>query len=64
VQHQLFRDRLKDSLKTMRRKNAVVIVATQQISDIAHTDIVAVVVENCPTKNSPAQRGIEESQLT
>src|SRR6202044_1658654 len=36
--------------KTMRRKNAVVVMATQQISDIANSDIADVVLENCPTK--------------
>jgi type IV secretion system protein TrbE len=50
LQHQLFRNRLKDWLKTMRRKNAVVVMATQQISDIANSDIAEVVLENCPTK--------------
>src|SRR5258707_13893918 len=39
LQHELFRDRLKDWLKTMRRKNAVVVMATQQISDIANSQI-------------------------
>ena len=34
----------------MRRKNAVVVMATQQISDIANSDIADVVLENCPTK--------------
>jgi type IV secretion system protein VirB4 len=50
LQHELFRDRLKDWLKTMRRKNAVVVMATQQISDIANSQIADVVLENCPTK--------------
>ena len=50
LQHELFRDRLKDWLKTMRRKNAVVVMATQQISDIANSEIADVVLENCPTK--------------
>jgi type IV secretion system protein VirB4 len=34
----------------MRRKNAAVLMATQQISDIARSDIADVVLENCPTK--------------
>jgi type IV secretion system protein TrbE len=34
----------------MRRKNAVVVMATQQISDIANSQIADVVLENCPTK--------------
>src|SRR4051812_1264594 len=50
LQHQLFRERLRDWLKTMRRKNATVVMATQQISDIANSDIADVVLENCPTK--------------
>jgi type IV secretion system protein VirB4 len=50
LQHELFRSRLKDWLKTMRRRNAVVVMATQQISDIANSQISDVVLENCPTK--------------
>lgn len=50
LQHELFRSRLKDWLKTMRRKNATVVMATQQISDIANSAIADVVLENCPTK--------------
>jgi len=50
LQHGLFRDRLRDWLKTMRRKNAVVVMATQQISDIANSEVADVVLENCPTK--------------
>ena len=50
LQHSLFRNRLRDWLKTMRRKNAVVVMATQQISDIANSEISDVVLENCPTK--------------
>jgi type IV secretion/conjugal transfer VirB4 family ATPase len=50
LQHELFRERLKDWLKTMRRKNAAVVLATQQISDVANSDIADVVLENCSTK--------------
>ncbi len=50
LQHPLFSSRLRDWLKTMRRKNAVVVMATQQISDIANSDIADIVLENCPTK--------------
>jgi len=50
LRHDLFRSRLRDWLKTMRRKNAVVVMATQQISDIANSDIADVILENCPTK--------------
>jgi type IV secretion system protein VirB4 len=50
LRHDLFRDRLRDWMKTMRRKNAVVVLATQQISDVANSQIADVVLENCPTK--------------
>jgi type IV secretion/conjugal transfer VirB4 family ATPase len=50
LQHDLFRERLRDWLKTMRRKNAAVVMATQQVSDIAKSEIADVVLENCPTK--------------
>jgi type IV secretion system protein TrbE len=68
LQHALFRNRLRDWLKTMRRKNAVVVMATQQISDIANSDIADVVLENCPTKillpnaesKNPASRAFYE----
>lgn len=50
LRHDLFRDRLKNWMKTMRRKNAVVVLATQQISDVANSQIADVVLENCPTK--------------
>jgi type IV secretion system protein VirB4 len=48
--HPLFQNRLKDWLKTMRKKNAAVVMATQQISDLANSPIADVVFENCPTK--------------
>jgi type IV secretion system protein VirB4 len=50
LRHGLFRDRLRDWLKTMRRKNAVVVMSTQQISDVANSEVADVVLENCPTK--------------
>jgi type IV secretion system protein TrbE len=50
LEHPLFRSRLKDWLKTMRRKNVAVVMATQQISDIANSGIADIIIENCPTK--------------
>jgi type IV secretion system protein VirB4 len=50
LRHDLFREKLRDWLKTMRRKNATVIMATQQISDLSNSDISDVLFENCPTK--------------
>jgi type IV secretion system protein VirB4 len=50
LDYPLFADRLKDWLKTMRRKNAAVVLATQQVGDIARSDIADVVLEQCPTR--------------
>jgi type IV secretion system protein VirB4 len=50
LQHRAFQSRLKEWLKTMRRKNAAVVMATQQISDVANSEIADVVLENCSTK--------------
>jgi type IV secretion system protein VirB4 len=50
IRHGLFRDRLRDWLKTLRRMNGVVVMATQQLSDICNSDIADVILENCPTK--------------
>jgi len=53
LQHPLFKDRLKDWLKTLRKKNAAVILATQQISDLTSSGIEDVIFESCPTKVLP-----------
>jgi type IV secretion/conjugal transfer VirB4 family ATPase len=50
LQNPVFAARLKDWLKTMRRKNAAVVLATQQVGDIARSDIADVVLEQCPTR--------------
>jgi type IV secretion/conjugal transfer VirB4 family ATPase len=50
LQHPLFKERLREWLKTMRRKNAAVVLATQQISDIANSEIADVIFENTATK--------------
>ena len=46
----LFREYLRDWLKTLRKLNAVVVLATQNLSDIFNSGISDVVMEACPTK--------------
>src|SRR5207302_5950907 len=46
----LFRDYLRDWPKTVRKKNAAVLLATQNLSDIFNSKIRDVVLESCPTK--------------
>jgi type IV secretion system protein TrbE len=50
LRNELFRDYLRDWLKTLRKKNAAVLLATQNLSDIFNSKIRDVVLESCPTK--------------
>lgn len=56
LSHPLFSSKLKDWLKTLRKKNARVIFATQSLSDLYDpaqktlTAATAVLLESCPTK--------------
>jgi type IV secretion system protein VirB4 len=46
----MFQRRIGDWLRTMRRNNAVVVMATQQLADFADSKIAPVILDNCPTK--------------
>ena len=50
LRDELFREYLRDWLKTLRKLNAVVVLATQNLSDIFNSGISDVVIEACPTK--------------
>ena len=50
LKHDLFRERMRDWLKTMRKQNGVVVMATQQLSDILGSGISDAILEACPTK--------------
>jgi type IV secretion system protein VirB4 len=50
LRNRVFRERLRDWLKTLRRMNGVVLLATQNLSDICNSDISDVILEMCPTK--------------
>jgi type IV secretion system protein VirB4 len=50
LKHPLFRDRIREWLKTLRKYNGCVLLATQNLSDIFNSPIRDVVLENCPTK--------------
>jgi type IV secretion system protein TrbE len=50
LQDELFRARIYEWLRVLRRANAVVVLATQAISDIYRSPIRDVVLESCPTK--------------
>jgi type IV secretion system protein VirB4 len=69
LRNDLFREKLRDWLKTARKNNGVVIMATQNLSDIYNSPIKDVVLESCPTKillanaeaGNPASRVFYES---
>ncbi len=45
----LFMAKIRDWLKTMRKKNAAVVFATQSIADMTETAISSTLIDNCPT---------------
>ena len=69
LRHPLFRERVRDWLKTLRKLNGAVLLATQNLSDIFNSPIRDVVLESCPTKvllpnaeaANPASRQFYES---
>src|SRR6185503_73652 len=50
LRHPLFRERIREWLKTLRKFNGAVVLATQNLSDIFNSPIKDVVLESCPTK--------------
>ncbi len=59
-----FAHQLREWLKTLRKKNASVIFATQSLSDIGDSAMAAAIVESCPTRLFlPNERAIEPQIL-
>ncbi len=55
-----FAQQLREWLKTLRKKNALVVFATQSLSDIDNSNIAPAIVESCPTRIFlPNERAIE-----
>jgi type IV secretion/conjugal transfer VirB4 family ATPase len=50
LRHELFRERVRQWLRTLRKENAAVVLATQTVSDIYNSPIRDVVLESTPTK--------------
>ncbi len=50
LRHAQFRSKIREWLKVMRKMNAVVVMATQSLSDVMNSDISDVILESCPTK--------------
>lgn len=48
--HPVFREKLREWLKEMRKKNCLVLLATQSLSDAVNSGLLDVLIEQCPTK--------------
>ncbi len=48
--HAVFRDKIREWLKTLRRSNCAVVMATQSLSDLSKSGIADVINESCVTK--------------
>ncbi|MDP0926531.1 conjugal transfer protein TrbE [Paracoccus onubensis] len=59
-----FAEQLREWLKTLRKRNASVIFATQSLSDIDQSPIAPAIIESCPTRLLlPNERAIEPQIL-
>ena len=45
-----FASKIRDWLKTLRKKNTAVLFATQSLADIAQSSIATAIIESCPTR--------------
>jgi type IV secretion system protein VirB4 len=50
IQHPTLRAYVQEGLKTWRKSNAAMILATQTVEDFASADLLRTVIEGCPTK--------------
>ena len=58
LRHPTIRAYIVEALKTWRKRNAGLILATQSADDLLQSETLAVVVENCPTKLFLANPGL------
>jgi type IV secretion system protein VirB4 len=60
LDHPLFAARIREWLKTLRKKNVAVVFATQSLADIADSSIASAIIESCPQRILlPNDRAIE-----
>jgi len=60
LDHPLFAARIREWLKTLRKKNVAVLFATQSLTDIAESGIAPAIIESCPQRILlPNDRAIE-----
>lgn len=60
LDHPAFAQRIREWLKTLRKKNVAVVFATQSLADIAESKIAPAIIESCPSRIFlPNDRAIE-----
>lgn len=62
IQHPTLRAYVLEALKTWRKRNAAMILATQAVDDFTSADLLRTVVESCPTKLLLANPALDRRQ--
>jgi type IV secretion system protein VirB4 len=62
IQHDRLRGYVQEALKTWRKRNAAMLLATQSIDDFASADLLRTVIESCPTKLLLANSSLDRAQ--
>jgi type IV secretion system protein VirB4 len=63
LDHPVFAARIREWLKTLRKKNVAVVFATQSLSDVAESAIAPAVIESCPSRIFlPNDRALEPQE--
>jgi len=64
IQHPTLRAYVQEGLKTWRKCNAAMVLATQTVEDFASADLLRTVVESCPTKLLLANPSLDRKRYT
>jgi len=62
IQHPMLRAYVQEALKTWRKKNAAMILATQAVDDFASAALLRTVLESCPTSLLLANPALDRAQ--
>lgn len=62
IQHPTLRSYVEEALKTWRKRNAAMVLASQSVDDFASADLLRTVVESCPTKLLLANPSLDRSR--
>ena len=62
IQHPTLKAYVQEALKTWRKRNAAMLLATQSIDDFASVDLLRTVVESCPTRLLLANPSLDRRQ--